>query len=136
MFTSDVRMDQEEALRGRGKNKCFWSEEEVQALIEVLQDIACDPAWKTDSGFRSNYMAEVHKRILIKIPTFTKQVTPHLESKIKWLKTKFHVINDMLRESGCQWNEMEQKIACERQWFDSYSKVSLLSKVDTHIFIY
>ncbi|GJW39964.1 hypothetical protein Tco_0065809 [Tanacetum coccineum] len=46
-------------LRGRGKNKCYWEETETQLLIEVLQDMACDPLWKTDVGFRSNYMGEL-----------------------------------------------------------------------------
>ncbi|CAI9102460.1 OLC1v1000736C1 [Oldenlandia corymbosa var. corymbosa] len=82
--------------------------------------MACDPSWKTDSGFKSNYMTEVLKRIIDIMPNFTKKVTSHLESKIKWLKSKFHCINDMLRESGCQWNDVEQKIVCEKQWFDSY----------------
>ncbi|KAG6511185.1 hypothetical protein ZIOFF_029240 [Zingiber officinale] len=113
-------MEQDQIVRGRGRNKCFWTENEVQVLVATLQDMACDPSWKTDGGFKSNYMTEVHKRMLSKIPTFTKQVTPHLESKIKWLKTRFHIINDMCRQSGCQWNDVEKKIACEKQWFDSY----------------
>ncbi|KAG6514912.1 hypothetical protein ZIOFF_025287 [Zingiber officinale] len=115
-----VRMEQDQIVQGRGRNKCFWTENEVQVLIATLQYMACDPSWKTDGGFKSNYMTEVHKRMLSKIPTFTKQVTPHLESKIKWLKTRFHIINDMCRQSGCQWNDAEKKIACEKQWFDSY----------------
>lgn len=56
--------------RGRGKHKCFWDKNETQLLIEVLQDIACDPAWKTDGGFRNNYMNEVHRRILVKSQFF------------------------------------------------------------------
>ncbi|XP_042466377.1 uncharacterized protein LOC122048932 [Zingiber officinale] len=103
------RMEQDQIVRVRGRNKCFWTENEVQVLIVTLQDMACDPSWKTDGGFKSNYMAEVHKRMLSKIPTLTKQVTPHIESKIKWLKTRFHIINDMCRQSGCQWNDVEEK---------------------------
>ncbi|KAI3796004.1 hypothetical protein L1987_38665 [Smallanthus sonchifolius] len=109
-----------ETLRGRGKNKCYWKEDETQLLIEVLQDMASDPSWKTNGGFRSNYMVEVHRRIITKMPNFSKQVSPHIESKVKWLKTKFHVINDMVKQKGCQWNEVEEKIECERQWYKSY----------------
>ncbi|PWA41190.1 myb/SANT-like domain-containing protein [Artemisia annua] len=93
------------AVRGRGKQKCYWEESDTQLLIEVLQEMACDPSWKTDNGFRCNYMSELHRRILVKRPTFSKKVSPHIESKVKWLKTKFHVINDMLKYSGCQWND-------------------------------
>ncbi|GJU74823.1 Myb/SANT-like domain-containing protein [Tanacetum coccineum] len=108
------------AVRGRGRQKCYWEESETQLLIEVLQEMACDPSWKTDNGFRSNYMSEVHRRILVKRPTFSKKVSPHIESKVKWLKTKFHVINDMLKYSGCQWNDVDNKIACERDWYVNY----------------
>ncbi|GJU91593.1 hypothetical protein Tco_1304016 [Tanacetum coccineum] len=84
--------------------------------------MACDPSWKTDGGFRSNYLCEVHRRILIKMPTFSKLVSPHIESKVKWLNSKFHVINDMLKYSGCQWNDVEKKVACEKDWYDGYYK--------------
>ena len=109
-----VNMDR---VRGRSRQKCYWEESETQLLIEVLQEMACDPSWKTDNGFRSNYMVEVQRRILVKRPTFLKKVSPHIESKVKWLKTKFHVINDMLKYSGCQWNDIDKKIACERDWY-------------------
>nr|GEV69835.1 hypothetical protein [Tanacetum cinerariifolium] len=106
--------------RGRGKNKCFWEESETKLLIEVLQDMASDPSWKTDGGFRSNYLSEVLRRILAKRLDFSKKVSPHIESKVKWLKTKFHIISDMLKQSRCSWNDVEKKIACERQWYDNY----------------
>nr|GEW86909.1 hypothetical protein [Tanacetum cinerariifolium] len=80
------------------------------------------PSWKKDGGFKSNYLGEVHRRILVKRPDFSKKVSPHIESKVKWLKTKFHIVNDMLKQSGCLWNDVEKKIACERQWYDNYSE--------------
>ncbi|PWA76419.1 myb/SANT-like domain-containing protein [Artemisia annua] len=105
--------------RGRGK-KCYWYDNETKILIDVLQEIACDPAWKTDGCFRSNYLTEVYKWILSKMPNFSKQISPHIESKVKWRKTKFHAINDMLKQSGCQWDSVEKKTACERDWYESY----------------
>ncbi|PWA81737.1 myb/SANT-like domain-containing protein [Artemisia annua] len=84
--------------------------------------MACDPSWKTTGSFRSNYLCEVHRRILIKMPTFSKLVSPHIESKVKWLKAKFHVINEMLKYNGCQWNDVEKKVVCEREWYIDYSK--------------
>nr|GEU67681.1 hypothetical protein [Tanacetum cinerariifolium] len=80
--------------RGRGKNKCFWEESETELLLDVLQDMANDPSWKTDNGFRSNYLGEVHRRILAKRPDFAKIVSPHIESKV----------------------------ACEKQWYENYCK--------------
>ncbi|KAJ9538574.1 hypothetical protein OSB04_031307 [Centaurea solstitialis] len=48
--------------RGRGKNKIYWNDEEGEALVNVLQELACDPLWKVDGGFKNGYMIEVHKR--------------------------------------------------------------------------
>ncbi|PWA59732.1 hypothetical protein CTI12_AA388380 [Artemisia annua] len=54
--------------RGRGKNKQFWKEEEIEVLVDVLQELASDPLWKVDGGFKNNYMVEVRKRMAQKIP--------------------------------------------------------------------
>ncbi|KAL3507360.1 hypothetical protein ACH5RR_032742 [Cinchona calisaya] len=108
--------------RSRGKNKCFWSDNGVKALIEALQDIACDPLWKTDGGFKNGYMVELHKIVAHKIPDFTKQVDPHIDSKLKWLKSRYHAITEMVKQSGCEWDNVEKIIKCERQWYDSWAK--------------
>lgn len=116
--------------RGRGKNKCYWKEDETQLLIQVLRDMARDPLWKTNGGgFRSNYMVEVHRRMVTKMPSFSKQASPHIESKVKWLKTKFHIINEMLKQSGCKWNNVEKKIVCKRHWYESYCRVRFYIKL-------
>nr|GEU55107.1 hypothetical protein [Tanacetum cinerariifolium] len=57
-YQSTPNLAPAERSRSRGRKKCFWEESETQLLIEVLQDMACDPSWKTDTGFRSNYMCE------------------------------------------------------------------------------
>ncbi|KAL8548535.1 hypothetical protein ACS0TY_007731 [Phlomoides rotata] len=106
--------------RGRGKNKQFWKDEEVEALVDTLQELAADPYWKVDGGFKNNYMVEVHKMMLTKVPNFDKEVDPHINSKIKWLREKYNQISEMLMQSGCQWDDVEQKINCEKQWFDDW----------------
>lgn len=108
--------------RGRGKNKCFWTNNEVDALIQALQEMASDPLWKTDGGFKNGYMTELRKMIQKKIPDFSKQVDPHIDSKLKWLKSKYHAICEMLKESGCKWDDTEKMIRCEREWYDSWIK--------------
>ncbi|GKB37564.1 hypothetical protein Tco_0882506 [Tanacetum coccineum] len=59
----------------RGKNKCFWEESETELLLDVLQDMENDPPWKTDNGFRSNYLGEVHRWILAKRSDLSKIVS-------------------------------------------------------------
>ncbi|CAI9117543.1 OLC1v1018945C1 [Oldenlandia corymbosa var. corymbosa] len=118
-------METEEIIRGRGKNKQFWTTDETKALIEALQKLASDTSntWKTDGGsFKNNYMLELHKIILDKIPSFSKKISPHLESKIRWLKNRYHVITKMCKESGCSWNDVEHKIDCDQQWYENWCK--------------
>ncbi|KAL6512387.1 hypothetical protein OROHE_019999 [Orobanche hederae] len=107
-------------IRGRGKNKVFWKDDEVDELVETLQELAADPLWKVDGGFKNNYMVEVHKRLLLKRPDFDKSVMPHIDSKIKWLKLKYNPISEMCMQSGCQWDDVECKINCEKQWYDEW----------------
>ncbi|GJX04184.1 Myb/SANT-like domain-containing protein [Tanacetum coccineum] len=108
--------------RGRGKNKHFWKEEEIEVLVDVLQELASDPLWKVDGGFKNNYMVEVRKRMAQKIPNLDKEVNPHIDSKIKHLRNKYNPISEMLMQSGCQWDDVENKINCEKQWYDDWCK--------------
>ncbi|KAG6515930.1 hypothetical protein ZIOFF_026376 [Zingiber officinale] len=106
--------------RGRGKNKQYWTDEEVEVLVDALIELTSDPLWKVDTGFKNGYMVQIHKMVLGKIPSFNKAIIPHIESKIKYLKTKYNPLYEMCMQSGCQWDDMEHKINCEKQWFDEW----------------
>ncbi|XP_042440765.1 uncharacterized protein LOC122026183 [Zingiber officinale] len=108
------------AVRGRGKNKQYWKDEEIDALVDVLQELASDPLWKVDGGFKNNYMFQVHKILVSRIPNFDKEADPHIDSKIKWLRKKYNLISEICMQSGCQWDDVEHKINCEKQWFDEW----------------
>ncbi|GKA10252.1 hypothetical protein Tco_0689685 [Tanacetum coccineum] len=54
--------------RGCGKNKCFWEESKTELLIEVLQDMASDPSWKTNGGFRSKLLRHKEAKGLWDVP--------------------------------------------------------------------
>ncbi|KAG6487072.1 hypothetical protein ZIOFF_055654 [Zingiber officinale] len=114
--------------RGRGKNKVFWMEEESWALIRCLKDMTTDPFWKIDGGFKNNYMVEIRKKMIQKLPTFTKSVN-HIESRIKTLKRKFHDINEMCRQSGFTWNDIKKKITYEETWYLEWIKNHMGPKV-------
>ncbi|KAH6775691.1 hypothetical protein C2S52_013252 [Perilla frutescens var. hirtella] len=82
--------------------------------------MAVDPLWKTDRGFKINYMNEIRRIMMQKLPTLTKEVK-HIDSRIK-LKAKFHAICEICKQSGCAWNDVDNKIQCECTWFDEWSK--------------
>ncbi|GKE37597.1 hypothetical protein Tco_1461002 [Tanacetum coccineum] len=71
--------------RGRGKNKQYWNEDEVEVLVDVLQELTGDPLWKVDGGFMNNYMVE------------------------------YNSLSDVLMQSGCQWDDVENKVNSEKQ---------------------
>ncbi|KAG6498590.1 hypothetical protein ZIOFF_038310 [Zingiber officinale] len=106
---------------GRGKNKRFWTEEESWVLIRCLQDMITNPLWKTDGGFKNNYMNEIKRLMVQKLPQLTIEVK-HIDSRIKFLKGRYHSINEMCKQSGCSWNDVEKKIACEFTWYIEWSK--------------
>ncbi|GJY30683.1 ALP1-like protein [Tanacetum coccineum] len=70
--------------RGRGKNKQYWNEDEVEVLVDVLQELTGDSLWKVDGGFKNNYMVE------------------------------YNSLSDVLMQSGCQWDDVENKVNCEK----------------------
>ncbi|KVI01393.1 Myb/SANT-like domain-containing protein [Cynara cardunculus var. scolymus] len=108
--------------RGRGKNKQYWNDEEAEVLVNVLQELACDPLWKVEGGFKNNYMVELHKRLVLKLPNFDKDVNPHIDSRIKYLRNKYNPISEMLTQKECQWDDIAHKIKCEKQWYDDWCK--------------
>lgn len=117
--------------RGKGKNIHYWNDEEGEALVDVLIELACNPFWKVDrgfksntvdGGFKSNYMFEVRNRLVQRLPNFDKDVFPHIDSQIKYLRDKYNSISEMLMQSGCQWNDVEHTINCRMQWYDEWCK--------------
>ncbi|KAG6536630.1 hypothetical protein ZIOFF_001688 [Zingiber officinale] len=42
--------------RGRGKNKQYWTDEEVEALVDALIELASDPLWK---DFKFPYLCKL-----------------------------------------------------------------------------
>ncbi|XP_042393111.1 uncharacterized protein LOC121984303 isoform X1 [Zingiber officinale] len=107
---------------GRGKNKRFWTEEETWVLIRCLQDMAIDSLWKTDGGFKNNYMNEIKRLMVQKLPQLIIEVK-HIGSRIMFLKGRYHAINEICKQSGCSWNDVEKKIACEFTWYTEWIKI-------------
>lgn len=79
--------------RGRGINKRYWTYEEDTVLIKYLHDheLAWDPKWKSESGFKNGYMNKLEEVINGALPNCDLKAVPHIESRIKhWLKKQVH----------------------------------------------
>ncbi|XP_042471444.1 uncharacterized protein LOC122053458 [Zingiber officinale] len=84
--------------------------------------MALDSLWKTDGGFKNNYMNEIKRLMVQKLPQLIIEVK-HIDSRIKFLKRRYHAINEMCKKSGCSWNNVEKKIACEFTWYTEWIKI-------------
>ncbi|WCJ20881.1 hypothetical protein M5689_003084 [Euphorbia peplus] len=107
---------------GRGRNKRFWTLEEDNARVAALFDLATDPHWKCDNGFRSGYMIRLEEVIEKALPGCGLKASPHIDSRIKTLVTKFRAIAQMLNTSGFKWDDQKNTIYVERTVYDEYCK--------------
>uniref|UniRef100_A0A803N970 DDE Tnp4 domain-containing protein n=1 Tax=Chenopodium quinoa TaxID=63459 RepID=A0A803N970_CHEQI len=85
---------------GRGRNKRFWTAQEDEVLVEALSELAVDPHWRCENGFRSGYMVRLEEVIGKALPGCGLKATPHIDSRIKTLGAKFRAISQMLNTSG------------------------------------
>ncbi|XP_010688544.3 uncharacterized protein LOC104902452 [Beta vulgaris subsp. vulgaris] len=108
---------------GRGKNKRFWTPEEDKALVAALSDLASDPHWKCNNGFRNGYMTRLEELIGKAIPGCGLKALPHIDSRLKTLVTKFRAIVQMLNTSGFKWDDERHMISVERTVYDEYCKI-------------
>ncbi|KAL1816354.1 hypothetical protein ACET3Z_018928 [Daucus carota] len=107
---------------GRGQNKMNWSDEEDRALIETLQEVAVDINWKSEKGWRDSYLVRVEELMAMKVPMAGLKANPHIESRWKYLKRKYHAIADMRASSGFGWDENSKKIQCDKSVYDEWCK--------------
>ncbi|MFS7939658.1 hypothetical protein Hanom_Chr05g00454461 [Helianthus anomalus] len=63
-------------------------------------------------------MFEVRKRLVQNFPDFDKDVNPHIDSMIKYLRNKHSAISEMLMQRGYRWDDVDNKINSEKHWYD------------------
>ncbi|KAL6214124.1 hypothetical protein ACLB2K_013562 [Fragaria x ananassa] len=76
-----------------------------------------------------------------KLPGCGILANPHIESRIKTLKTKYAALAEMLNQSGFSWNEQEMMLVCEKsvyiEWVEKRNKdvAGLYGKPFRHYYI-
>ncbi|KAL2940676.1 50S ribosomal protein L3 [Bienertia sinuspersici] len=107
---------------GRGRNKRFWTKEEDKVLVEALSELAVDPHWRCEAGFRNGYMTRLEEDIGKALPGCGLKATPHIDSRLKTLSTKFRAIAQMLTTSGFAWVDERKMISVNRAVYDEFCK--------------
>ncbi|KAL5564342.1 hypothetical protein UlMin_027506 [Ulmus minor] len=109
--------------RGSGQNKRFWSEEEDNKLIESLVELNNEGRFKSKGSFKSGHMRELEKKLHEKLHECDLMARPHIESRMKTLKTNFHIVHDMLtgpNYSGFGWDSERKTVTAEKHVCDAY----------------
>ncbi|KAL2898241.1 hypothetical protein RDABS01_040023 [Bienertia sinuspersici] len=107
---------------GRGRNKRFWTKEEDKVLVEALSELAVDPHCRCEAGFRNEYMTRLEEDIGKALPGCGLKATPHIDSRLKTLSTKFRAIAQMLSTSGFAWDDERKMISVDRAANDEFCK--------------
>ncbi|XP_048495827.2 uncharacterized protein LOC125495195 [Beta vulgaris subsp. vulgaris] len=119
---------EEGSSRGRGKNKRFWTVQEDNVLIKSLHELASDPRWKGESGFKSGYMNKLEEMIKRELPDCGLRADPHIESRIKHWSEKYSALAEMLSLSGFGWDDEKKMLQVEKKVFDEWAKTHKRAK--------
>jgi len=110
------------AVRGRGKNKRKWIPVEDDELIKALVDVSLDPRWRSDGSFKNGYTSVLEARLAEKLPDSRISATPHIDSRLRYFKTKYSALEQMLNKSGFTWDPTKKMIQCEKQQYETHCK--------------
>ncbi|KAD3067808.1 hypothetical protein E3N88_35688 [Mikania micrantha] len=94
--------------RGPGKNKKKWNEKEDEKLVAAMLDVLNSGSnYKSDNGFKPGFFNAVEQQLAISLPNAGIKAKPHIESRIKTMKSDWSAIHDMLswnNTSGFGWD--------------------------------
>lgn len=83
------------SARGRGKSKRIWT----------YYELPLDPKWKSEGGFKNGYCSVLKNALTTKLPGSGLTAIPHIESRVRHLRTKYGAIEVMLAKSGFNWDD-------------------------------
>ncbi|PON47319.1 Myb/SANT-like domain containing protein [Parasponia andersonii] len=115
-------MDSSKA-RGPGQNKRFWTEEEDAKLIKSLLELHNEGTFKAEGNFKLGQLKELEKALATKLPQCDLQAKPHIESRMRTLKTHFQVICEMLTGPNCSKFGLDpdkKMVTAEKPIWDEY----------------
>ncbi|KAD4585989.1 hypothetical protein E3N88_23590 [Mikania micrantha] len=88
--------------RGPRKNKKKWNEKEDEKLVAAMLDVLNSGSnYKSDNGFKPGFFNAVEQQLAISLPNAGIKTKPHIESRIKTMKSDWSAVHDML-----SWNNM------------------------------
>lgn len=108
---------------GPGQNKRFWTEDEDTKLIEILLEMYHEGKYYADGNFKNGYLRYIEKSMAEKLPGCDIKAKPHVESRIKTLKTHFQTVHEMLTGPNCNgfgWDVQRKMVTAKKPVWDAY----------------
>ncbi|XP_042026836.1 uncharacterized protein LOC121773990 isoform X2 [Salvia splendens] len=99
------------------RSRRMWTPCEEEILASCLVElVAC--GWKSDNGFRADYLQKIEDSIRIEFPNTDIQGTPHVTSKISAWKKSYDILRNILARTRVGFNhDGTHKIDCDdEQW--------------------
>ncbi|KAF5790837.1 putative Myb/SANT-like domain-containing protein [Helianthus annuus] len=94
--------------RGPGKNKKKWNEDEDEKLVAAMLDVLNSGSnYKSGNGFKPGFFSAVERQLAISLPGAGIKAKPHIESRVKTMKSDWSAVHDMLawnNTSGFGWD--------------------------------
>ena len=117
----------EESSQSSLNNKKYqWTKEEDKKLMECLLELAACRKWTGDNGtFKPRYTKQLERWLHQKMPGCGLKASPHIESRVKFLKKQYCAIAKMLKVSGFGWNDEEKMVVVEKIVFQEQVMVML-----------
>ncbi|KAH7692046.1 Myb/SANT-like domain-containing protein, partial [Dioscorea alata] len=102
-----------------------WNAHEDGILIQCCLDLKDKGGWNGDNGtFRPGYLVHLEKAMAEKIPNCQIKGTPHIQSRLKTLKSQYREISKMLGNaaSGFGWDDMNKCVTCDIEVWNGWVK--------------
>ncbi|KAL5550457.1 hypothetical protein UlMin_000633 [Ulmus minor] len=109
--------------KGTRQNKRFWTGDEDIRLVEALLEKHNEGKVKAEGNFKSGHPKAIEKYLEEKLPGCELKTKPHIESRMKTLKTQFYVVHEMLTSPNCSgfgWDSDRKKVTVEKPIWDAY----------------
>ncbi|GLT58103.1 hypothetical protein SLA2020_310250 [Shorea laevis] len=103
----------DEVVGGHKKDRRTWTNEEMLALLDCLEEHVRKGDRNDNGQFKSGTTKDIEEKLNEIFLNCGMKADPHIASAMKKLKTQHHLVTEMLNLSGFSWNEVAKCVECD-----------------------